>query len=62
MYKVLSGLLKLYKEVVWLPKNVTPEEITKDPKWYPFFTNYIGALNSTYLPIFIKGGYISQAP
>jgi len=27
-----------------------------------FFANYIGALNGTYLPISIKGGYTKQAP
>ena len=62
MYKVLSSLLKLYKEVIQLPKNVTLEEIIDNPKQYPFFINCIGALDSTYFPISIKGGYIIQAP
>ena len=57
VYKVLPGLLKLYKEVIWLPKNFTPEEIADDSKWYPFFTNYIGALNSTYLLVSVTSGY-----
>ena len=32
VYKVLPGFLKLYKEVIQLPKNCTLEEITNDPK------------------------------
>jgi len=62
VYEVLPGLLKLYKEVVRLPKNVTLEEIAEDPKRYPFFADCIGALDGTYLPISIKGGYTKQAP
>ena len=62
VYKVLPSLLKLYKKVIRLPKNVTPEEIIDNPKQYPFFANYIRALNGTYFPISVKGGYIIQAP
>jgi len=61
VYEVLPSLLKLYKEVVRLPRNFTLEEIADNPKQYPFFANYIGALNGTYLPISIAGGYIRQA-
>jgi len=61
IYKVLPGLLKLHKEVVRLPKNFTLEEIANDPKRYPFFADSIRALNSTYLPVSITGGYIRQA-
>jgi hypothetical protein len=52
----------LYKEVIQLLKNITLEEITENPKQYPFFADCIGALDSTYLPISIIGGYIKQAP
>ena len=62
VYEVLPGLLKLYKEVVRLPKNSTLEEITNNPKQYPFFADCIGALNGTYLLISIPGGYTRQAP
>ena len=58
VYEVLSSLLKLYKEVVQLPKNLTLEEIANNPKQYPFFADYIRALNSTYLPVSVVGGYI----
>jgi hypothetical protein len=62
VYEVLPGLLKLHKEVVRLPQNFTPEEIADDPKRYPFFADCIGALDGTHLPVFIRGGYIRQAP
>ena len=62
MYAVLPGLLKLYKEVVKLPKNQTPDNIVDDPKRYPFFADCIGALDGTHLPVSIKGGYKEQAP
>ena len=62
MYKVLPSLLKLYKEVVRLPINSTPEEITNNPKRYPFFADCIRALDGTHLPISVPGGYIRQAP
>jgi len=62
VYKVLPSLLKLYKEVVQLPRNFTLEEIANNPKQYPFFADCIRALNGTYLPISVAGGYIRQAP
>lgn len=52
----------MYKEVIWLPKNITLEEIIDDPKRYPFFTDCIGALDGTHFPISVKGGYTIQAP
>lgn len=45
-----------------LPPNQTLEEILADPKRHPYFANYIGVLNGTHLLIFIKGGYVRQAP
>ena len=59
VYKVLPGLVQLHKEVIKLPPNYTLDEIIDDPKYYPFFTNYIKALNSTHLLVLIKG---RQAP
>jgi hypothetical protein len=61
VHEVLPGLLKLHKEVVELPQNVTLDEIAEDPKRYPFFGDCIGALDGTHLPVSIKG-YKKQAP
>ena len=52
----------MHKELVNLPKNTTLDEIVDDPKRYPFFADCIRALDSTHLPIAIKGGYKQQAP
>jgi hypothetical protein len=47
----------LYKELVNLPKNTILDKIVDNLKRYPFFADYIRALNGTYLLIAIKGGY-----
>jgi len=52
----------LYKELINLLKNTILNEIVDNLKQYPFFANYIKALNSIYLLIVIKGGYKKQAP
>jgi len=62
VYKVLCGLVQLHKKVVKLPLNYTLDKVADDPKRYPFFADCIGALNSTHLPVSIKGGYKRQAP
>ena len=59
---LLPGLLKLHREIVKLPPNQTPEEILADPKSHPYFADCIGALDGMHLPIFVKGGYVRQAP
>ena len=62
IYEVLPSLLKLHREIVKLLPNQTPEEILADLKCHPYFADYIGALDGTHLLIFIKGGYVKQAP
>jgi len=47
----------MYKKLIILPKNATLDKIVDNLKQYPFFANYIRVLNSTYLPIAIKGGH-----
>jgi hypothetical protein len=54
---VFSRLIKLYKELINLPKNTILDNIIDNLKQYLFFANCIRALNSIYLPIIIKGGY-----
>jgi hypothetical protein len=62
VYKVLYSLIQLHKEVVKLPPNYTLDEVADDLKRYPFFADCIRALDSTHLPVSIKGGYKRQAP
>ncbi|OLL23701.1 putative nuclease HARBI1, partial [Neolecta irregularis DAH-3] len=48
--EVLHSLVKLYPEVVQLPDpNIIPEEILKNPKFYPYFKNCIGAADGCHI-------------
>jgi hypothetical protein len=60
VHEVIPGLLQLYNEVVVLPPNETPEEITGEPK-RDALQDCIGAIDGTHLPVSIRGGEDRQA-
>jgi len=42
----------IYQSYVWLPNadDLTPLKILQNPKYYPYFADAIGAINSTHIP------------
>ncbi|KAK5793609.1 hypothetical protein PVK06_034761 [Gossypium arboreum] len=46
---VLRAILKLYKLVIRLLDESTPSEIRNNPRFYPYFKDYIGALDGTHV-------------
>ena len=54
-YEVLNALLRLHKSVVQLPSEETPDEIEQDDKRWPYFCDCLGALDGSYIPVFVNG-------
>jgi Transposase DDE domain. len=54
-YEVLNALLRLHKSIVQLPPEETPDEIEQDDKRWPYFCDCLGALDGSYIPIFVNG-------
>ena len=48
-------MVTLYYKTVYLPTLERPldERITRDSKYFPFFKDYIGALDSTHIYAFL---------
>ncbi|KAK5793591.1 hypothetical protein PVK06_034743 [Gossypium arboreum] len=61
---VLRAILKLYKVVIRLPDESTPSEIRNNPRFYPYFKNFIRALDGTHVrasvPLSIQGRFRSR--
>ncbi|XP_040941382.1 uncharacterized protein [Gossypium hirsutum] len=61
---VLRAILKLYKPVIRLPYESTPNEIRNNPIFYPYFKDCIGALGGTHvlasIPFSIQGRFYSR--
>ncbi|KAK5772816.1 hypothetical protein PVK06_049113 [Gossypium arboreum] len=61
---VLRAILKLYKPVIRLPYESTPNEIRNNPMFYPYFKDCIGALDGTHvlvsIPFSIQGRFYSR--
>jgi DDE superfamily endonuclease len=57
-YEVLEALVILHREVVKLPTETTPvaARITDDPKYWPYFTDCLGALDGTHIPVHVPIG------
>lgn len=53
-YQVLNSLVELYKEVVKMldKQALIPERIEDSGKFFPYFRDYIGAIDRSYVPIF----------
>jgi len=56
--EVLQAMAKLYKEVITLPlaDSLTLEEVIQD-RFYPYFEKYLGALDGSYIPAYIRLDY-----
>lgn len=53
-YTIIAALLSIYLEVVReLEYNTVPERITKNPKFYLYFKDCVGALNSSYIKAYV---------
>ena len=54
-YKVLNALIVMYPHFVTLPSINTPlaSRILDDTKYFPYFNNYLSALDSTHIPIHV---------
>lgn len=53
-YTVIVALLSIYPEVVReLEYNAVPERITKNPKFYLYFKDCVGALNGSYIKAYV---------
>ena len=54
---MLTALLRLYLDVVRQPTSgsAIPKEITREPKFAPYFKNCVGALDGTHVKIFVRG-------
>lgn len=55
-YTIITALLSIYLEVVReLEYNVdsVPERIATNPKFYLYFKDYIGILDSSYIKVYI---------
>lgn len=69
-HEVLDILCRLHKDIVKLPPNRCPNRIESDNKMWPFFTDCIGALDGSHIPISVpeaehgawrnRKGWISQ--
>jgi hypothetical protein len=55
-YAVLRAILHLYKEVIKLLTLDTPlsPSIANDPKYRPYFKDCLGALDRTYIDVYVK--------
>jgi hypothetical protein len=54
-HSILNALVQLHKEVVRQPEShdPTPAEIIKNPQLFPFFKDYISAVDGTHVHTFI---------
>jgi len=56
IYKVLDTYFYLYLYYIIFPiKDISVfNKIAYNPKYFPYFENYIGALDRTYIKIYLK--------
>lgn len=71
-HEVLEALMILHQKIVLLPNSDTPlaDRIAKNSKYFPYFENYIGALDGIHIPAHVpaaeaapyrnRKGYLSQ--
>lgn len=53
-YTVLAALLSIYLDVIREPEyNTVPERIAKNPKFYLYFKDCIGTLDSSYIKAYV---------
>lgn len=53
-YTVIVALLSIYPEVIReLEYNTVSERISKNPKFYLYFIDYIGILDSSYIKVYV---------
>lgn len=53
-YTVLAALLSIYLDVVReLEYNTVPKRIAKNPKFYLYFKDCIGTLDSSYIKVYV---------
>lgn len=53
-YTTIAALLSIYPLVIREPNYTTiPERIAKNPKFYLYFKDCIGALDSSYIKVYI---------
>lgn len=50
-HQVLNALSDLAPQFLKLPDTTTPVQVTRNPKFYPFFKDCVGAVDGTLLPI-----------
>ena len=50
---VLDGLIELAKEFISHPPNECPYEVQRNPKFYPYFKNVLGAMDGTHINVHV---------
>ncbi|GAV59733.1 LOW QUALITY PROTEIN: DDE_4 domain-containing protein, partial [Cephalotus follicularis] len=61
---VLKSVLKLYKYIIRAPNDSTPPKIINSRRFFPYFEDYVGAMNGThvraFIPLEIEGRFPSR--